>query len=57
MEIKETASIYHSWKNGFSEDELKELSDWLSKFVDGEIKIFSNQEPDGEELLFIKTME
>ena len=55
MEIKETASIYFSWGDSISEEDLERLGKWISKYMDGKIDIKKTDTEDGCEIIFIKT--
>ena len=57
MEILETACIYFSWDEGIKEEELKELGEWLSRFVNGKITVKKEENEDSYSLLFIREEE
>ena len=56
-EIKETFSMYCSWKEAPGDADLNQMAEWLSKEVDGEYKIKKDEDDDGWSLYIIKEVE
>jgi len=57
LDKKETVSIIMDWKEGFQDEDLVQLAEWLSGFVDGYFNILQDSTPDSLELCFIRTEE